>query len=117
LLAEERLKQIIRQNLPCPEYLEERSFGFAHNLMLAKCLHWTEENDWVWECLKLLNAVRNSIAHNLLAKDEEKVNDKLDRLDHLIGKHSDVLMPSHLGPSVQRMQWRLASLYAEVSAL
>ena len=117
LLAEEKLRQIVRDGLPHPEHLEDRTLGFSQNLMLAKCLHWTEEKDWIWECLKLLNGVRNTMAHNLLAAKEEALREKMDRLDLLVGKHSGVPMPSNLGPSAQRLHWRLASLYAEIAKL
>ncbi len=117
LLAEEYLRALIDKSLQSPEHFSHKAFGFNQCLILAKSMYWKEGNEWIWECLKLLNTARNSMAHKLQTQEDQSVKKILDRLDLLIGKHSSIPMPSKLGPSVQRMHWRLASLYASMNRL
>lgn len=112
MLSEEHLRTLIDMRLPSPEYFQHKSFGFDQCLSLAKAMYWEQGNDWVWECLSLLNGARNSMAHKSQAQGEESIKAKLERMDLLIRKHSRIPMPR-----VQRMQWRLASLYASLNKL
>jgi hypothetical protein len=117
LLAEEKLRALIVGSLVHAEHFDQRSFNYQQCLMLAQSMHWKPDQGWVWECLKLLNGIRNSMAHILFEKHKESILPKIERLDLLIGKHSGVPMPSNLGPSVTRLHWRLASLYAAIGIL
>lgn len=117
LLAEELMHELIGKKLAAPEHFEYREFSFRQCLSLTKAMYWKEQDQWLWECLALLNAARNHMAHSILKREDEKVVKKLDRMDELIGKHSGVSIPSKLTPSVDRMHWRLASLYSCMSRL
>lgn len=57
------------------------------------------------------------MAHNVLKREDDNVLRKLDRMDQLIGNHSGVPIPSKLKPSIERLNWRLASLYSCMSRL
>lgn len=117
LLAEELLHELIKKQLAAPEHFDTRNISFRNCLSLAKGMYWKEQNQWIWECLTLLNAARNHMAHSVVKRNDENVANKLDRIDELIGMHSGVPMPRQLEPSVDRMHWRLASLYSCMSKL
>lgn len=117
MLFEEQLRALIDEYLPVPNNFRHEIFGFSQCLSLVKAIYWKPSNEWIWECVTLLNSVRNAMAHKLKTHDDESVKEKLNRIDLLVKKNSHVPIPSKLEPSVQRMQWQLASLYATINKL
>ncbi|MDH4099992.1 MAG: hypothetical protein OEV28_05400 [Nitrospirota bacterium] len=117
MLAEELLHELIGKKLVAVQHFNLERITFCQSLSLAKAMYWREEDEWLWECLVLLNGARNHMAHKILKREDEKVLRKIDRMDELIGKNSGVPIPSKLAPSVQRIHWRLASLYSCMSRL
>src|SRR5262245_14374842 len=64
LLAEESLNRYLAHNLPNPKALGPR-MGFARSLSIAHAVTPHSAADWIWPALRALNALRNSLAHEI----------------------------------------------------
>jgi hypothetical protein len=69
LLIEEELRQLVALKFikPTAYNLSEKKFGAL--LSLGEALYGPEIPEWVWRVARTLNGVRNSMAHELEARD------------------------------------------------
>lgn len=116
LLIEEELRVLIDINLKYAEKFEHRQFSFNQCLILVSSIY-GDQKLWLWESIKHLNGIRNILAHKLNPEEEIKIENKLEKIDLLVGENSGVPMPSKLKPSISRAHWRLASLYSVLCAI
>lgn len=65
LLVERLLEKYLVQNLPCPAELDEARFSFAQKISLVAALHKGVDSGWLWKAIRLLNSLRNDLAHRL----------------------------------------------------
>ena len=67
LLIEEQLRIIIEERTKRPEALklDEKEWTFSQKLRLVEALCGEEVSDEVWGCVRLLNKIRNNLAHKL----------------------------------------------------
>jgi len=70
LLIEEELNQILSNFFNHPQFLPHMKFG--NTSKLVKSIYYKERDDWLWECVRKLNDVRNKYAHSLEPSDIEK---------------------------------------------
>jgi hypothetical protein len=65
LLIERLLERYLRQNLAHPAELDEARFSFSQKLCVVAALHRGIESEWLWKAIRLLNVLRNELAHRL----------------------------------------------------
>ena len=69
LLVEELLRGYIDGKLPNPSAFKHDQFLFAKVLMLCRALTPLKVKSWAFDAAKMLNDVRNEVAHELEAPD------------------------------------------------
>ena len=114
LMIEELMWKLLELPLKKPNAINKKEFDFSHCLSLVEAIYWHEKTDWLWKAIRQINGIRNSLAHNVDTVNDEKLTHRFDALDKLIAENSGVPMPNK-DPSVQRLHWRLASLYSVLS--
>jgi hypothetical protein len=78
LLVENLLTEYIVSKVPDASHLEAGQFRFPQRVALARMFVPNGSNEWVWDALKKLNSLRNTLAHRLEAENaEQKLNDFL----------------------------------------
>jgi hypothetical protein len=78
LLVENLLTEFIVSKVPDPSHLEAGQFRFPQRVALAQMFAPKGSNDWVWDALRKLNSLRNTLAHRLEAENaEHKLNEFL----------------------------------------
>jgi hypothetical protein len=65
LILEQYLTTLIAHYCPRPQYISEVRLGFAQKICLVQALVLVPIKDEIWITLKLLNTIRNDLAHNL----------------------------------------------------
>jgi len=65
LLVEQALRTYISKRVPHPGRLKDKQMSFANLIDFASSLEDDKNLEWIWQALKLLNTVRNKLAHNL----------------------------------------------------
>jgi hypothetical protein len=63
LLVETLLEKYL-QNLPYPDALADARLSFSQKLAFVASLHSDSDERWLWDCIRLLNRLRNALAHN-----------------------------------------------------
>jgi hypothetical protein len=72
LLIEEQLQSFLDASVKSASLLTGARLSFAQKLIIAEALHHDPNcfgYGWVWEAARLLNALRNQMAHHLEPKD------------------------------------------------
>ena len=73
LLVEQALRTYISKRVPHPSRLKDKQIPFSTLIDFASSLEDDKRLEWMWEALRILNSVRNMLAHNLSpVKIEEK---------------------------------------------
>ena len=106
LLIERKTWEFVRERLLTPDALEKASLNSHQLLRLAEslCLP-NPEPQWLWNTARMLNKLRNKLAHNLQPKD----------IDREIASFTDTFAEKY--PSNRSLSSCLAYLYAQVAAL
>jgi len=65
LILEQHLTALIAHCCPCPRHLPDARLRFGQKLCLVQALVLMPIADQIWDALKLLNTIRNDLAHNL----------------------------------------------------
>jgi hypothetical protein len=65
LILEHHFTALIAHYCPFPQYLPDARLKFSQKLYLVQALVLMPINDDIWATLKLLNTIRNDLAHNL----------------------------------------------------
>jgi hypothetical protein len=65
LILEQHLTALIAHYCPRPRFLPDARLKFSQKLYLVRALVLMPINDEIWAALKLLNTIRNDLAHNL----------------------------------------------------
>lgn len=73
LLVEELLEVYLWNNLANPRELEDARLSFAQKLSLVAALHADSESNWLWKSVRLLNSLRNDLAHKLESGRKDKL--------------------------------------------
>jgi hypothetical protein len=116
-MVEEKLSALAGARNPVA--LKGLGRGFDRLVSLVKVLYGLPERDWIWECVTLLNVLRNATAHKIQPHIRQDSQVMMDRIDDLVGKYSGVPMPKKLlaKRNIVRIRWRLASLYSVLCRL
>ncbi len=70
LVAEELLIEFLMRQAPNSKHISEARFSFAQLISLGRAFHQFRDDEWwAWKGLKMLNSLRNLLAHNLKPKD------------------------------------------------
>lgn len=72
LLVEGALRTYIHRRIPHPKRIEDRQISFATLVDFASSLEDDKKIEWIWEALRLLNTIRNKLAHNLTPQKIEE---------------------------------------------
>ena len=73
LLVEERLNEILTDYIPYPNDLSGANLRYFHIAHFCKSLFYMSQDDWIWEAIFSLNALRNDLAHKLESKKREQL--------------------------------------------
>jgi hypothetical protein len=65
ILIERQLNRLIELQLPNPTALDLEQMRFASKVSLAEALCGHQVHEWVWNALRSVNNLRNSLAHKL----------------------------------------------------
>ena len=76
LLIEESLREVVGTVVAHAELLEEARLSFSQLMHLAKAMSWRNHDSDIWDILKIINSLRNDLAHRL---EPEKLEVKVRR--------------------------------------
>jgi hypothetical protein len=107
LLVEELLRGYIDRKLSNPSAFKHDQFRFAKVLMLCRALSPQKMKSWPFDAAKMLNDIRNEIAHEL---ESEDLQGKLGKFVNLVEQNSK----GSVFPPEER---REARLYMAISDL
>ena len=65
LLVEEHMNELLRLELPNPEFIYKARFGFVQRLRVLQAMREDAEFQALAEAIELLNETRNALAHQL----------------------------------------------------
>lgn len=65
LLIERLLEKYLAQNLANARELDEARLSFSQKLSMVMALHSDPDSAWLWRAIRLLNALRNDLAHRI----------------------------------------------------
>lgn len=90
LLIERLLEKFLCQKLANPSELDEARLTFAHKISIVAAMHSEPDSKWLWTSIRLLNQLRNELAHQLDNK----------RYNSLLMKFLDQVESSHEFPNI-----------------
>lgn len=73
LLVEQALRTYISRRVPHPNRLKDKQIPFANLIDFASSLEDNKNMEWIWEALRILNTLRNKLAHNLTPLKIEEI--------------------------------------------
>ena len=111
ILIERQLNQLIEVQLSKPEALDLEQMRFASKVRLAEALCGHQIHPWVWDALRGVNKLRNSLAHKLeddeLSNHTKKFIEKIRFDDPLTFQLAGNELESQLAYSLGRLHERL----------
>lgn len=72
LLIEEQLIKLINIEIIRPEALADSRLSFHQLVCIAESMHWHSKDEWMWNSIRKLNKIRNSLSHELKPKSLER---------------------------------------------
>ena len=80
LLTEALLFRFVQRSVANPFGLDDTRWTYRETLTLAQCLRAPKrDEDWLWETLRCLNAIRNRLAHDIDVPDLSELIQKMYR--------------------------------------
>ena len=92
LLVEELLREYIKARVTNHKYLDDARLTFHQCLCIARSLSNNNDNSKLWKSIKLLNTLRNKLAHSLEPNDiDNKIDEFVNYLtmDDIKGDYMD----------------------------
>lgn len=65
LLIEKKLRELLNDKVVKPDALSDARLTFTQVLCIVEALYWKENSDWLWQQIRKLNNIRNSLSHQL----------------------------------------------------
>jgi hypothetical protein len=111
LLIEEQVNALLRERLANPRVLlDEERFESFYRICAAQALFPPDFQPWLWQALKILNKLRNRVAHQIQPKGRD------DLLEDLINAIPGGVAAEPIGLQ-ERFEFTLWSLFVAVSDL
>ena len=115
ILIERQLTRLIESQLPNPGALNLEQMRFSSKLRLAEALCGHQIHNWVWEALRSVNNLRNSLAHKLddaqLSTQARKFITQIQFDDPLTFQVAGTELESQLAYSLAWLHERLLNEY------
>jgi len=112
LLTEELLREFINDKVKHPSHVRDAGLRYIQCVHVARAFSLNPE-DWVWDALVRLNAIRNKLSHAL---EPDGLDDAVSSLLQLVRHHDPREIPDELRGLFTPLGMAVFSMHAALSA-
>ena len=109
LLVEETLKNMLARKVADRTALQEAQLSFHQTCCMIKAMYDPQDLSWLWDAIRLLNRIRNDLAHRL---EPVGLEQRIEAFQECVEKGA--LLPAP--PDIQQQMGRLALTVATLIA-
>lgn len=109
LLVEETLRKFLARKVANQAAAEEAQLSFHQTCCMTKALYDPHDVNWLWNAIKILNKLRNDLAHHL---EPIGLEQRIESFQECVEKGAMLPAPSGMRRQMGRLALTLATLIA-----